>query len=499
MVSGVAGRNDAPVIWALTLATGALVKLRDGGYAAVPSPDGSRIAFISGNSVWLAASDGGNATQFVAAGKGYGFEAVAWSPDGRRLAFIKTHGEYDEVTIESIAVAGGESVVAISNPRLRSFAWAPNGHMFYSELESTKEASANIWEVGIDTSTWRASHAPKKLTNWAGFSLWDLSTSSDSKRLLFVRKNDQSDVYIGKLNANGSHLAKPVRLTHDDRMDWLGNWTRAGDAVLFFSDRNTNFDIFQQAVNKSVPEEILVGPEEEKRNPQISPDGRWIVYLAWQNQEGDQTPASGRLMRVPVSGGRPEFVADVNGYPGSARVPRDRWLPTARGYPDLRCPSVPDPGRACVLAEAAPDRISFSAVDPAQGRRGELAGIDAYPIGSFWDLSPDGTRVAVGSCENGDSHIRILELATKRETRVTIKGWPCLTSVDWGADGKSFFASTWASKGGSLLRITLTGEAKLLYRAAGMSLERPIPSPDGRFLAYSEVTTIGNAWMLETR
>lgn len=486
------------VIWTLTPATGALTKLRDGGHGAVPSPDGSRIAFISGSGIWVASSDGRNARPIIAAGKGDGFEGLAWSPDGRRLAFMKSHGEYNEVTIESTALTGGNSIIAMSNPRLRNFTWAPNGLMFYSLLESTKEASANIWEVTIDSATWRPSGSPQKLTSWAGFSLWDLSTSSDSKRVLFVRKNDQSDVYIGQLSANGSHFAKPARLTQDDRMDWLGTWTRQGTALVFFSDRNANFDIFEQNVRSSAPEEIVVGQAEEKRNPQLSPDSRWLLYLAWPNQEGDQVPTSGRLMRVPVSGGSPEFVADVNGYPGSARMPRDRWLPTARGYPDFRCPSVPAPGSACVLAEAAPDRISFSAVDPAQGRKGELADIDADPIGSFWDLSPDGRRVAVGTCEVGDSHIRVLELATRKETQVTIKGWPCLTSVDWAADGKSFFASTWASKGGSLLRITFTGEAKLLYRAAGMSLERPIPSPDGRFLAYSEVTTIGNAWILET-
>jgi len=409
---------------------------------------------------------------------------------------MRSHGQYDDITIESVATTGGGPIVAISNPRLRNFAWAPNGHMFYSQLESSKEASANIWEVAIDPSTWRPSGAPQKLTNWAGFSLWDLSTTADSKRVSFVRKNDQSDVYVGQLKANGSQFRMPARLTLDDRMDWPGNWTHDGNALLFFSDRNANFDIFKQSVHKSVPEEIVGGQSEEKRNPQLSPDGRWILYLAW-NQQGDQLPTAGRLMRVRVSGGAPELVAEVNGYPGSARMPRERWLPSARGYPDFRCPSIPVLGHPCVLVEAKGDHLVFSAFDPLTGKQGELVSVDIDPIDSFWDLAPSGTHIAFGRCEAGDSHVRVLEFANNKESQVTVPKLACLTSISWSPEGKSFFATTWASKGGSLLQIMLNGETRLLHRALGMSLERPIASPDKRFLAYGEVTTISNAWMLE--
>jgi len=475
------------------------VKLRDTGDAATPSPDGLHIAFIANDCIWVMSPDGGSAKRLFAAGRGYTFEDLAWSPDGQRIAYMRRKGEYAEVTIESHALSGGEAVVAMSNPRLRSFAWAPNGRIFYSQLESSKEASANIWEVGIDTSTWRASGVPQKLTNWAGFSLWDVTASADSKCVSFVRKNDQSDVYLGEVTANESRFRKRARLTLDDRMDWPGGWSRKGDALLFFSDRNASFDIYEQLVHTSAPREIVAGESEEKRNPQLSPDGRWVLYMAWQNRQGDQVPASGRLMRVPVSGGAPEFIADVHGYPGSARMPRERELPSARGYPDFRCSSIAVSAHPCVLVEVKNDHMVFSGFDPLQGRQGELASIDIDPIDSFWDLSADGRRIAFGRCEAGDSHIRILNLADNEESQVKVPGWACLTSIGWSPDGKSFFATTWASKGGSLLHVSLRGETKLLHRALGMSLERPVSSPDGHFLAYGEVTTTSNAWMLETR
>src|SRR5213082_1294493 len=117
------------------------------------------------------------------------------------------------------------------------------------------------------------------------------------------------------------------------------------------------------------------------------------------------------------------------------------------------------------------------AVDWVNVNAGELASIDIDPIDSFWDLSADGRRIAFGRCEAGDSHIRILNLADNEESQVKVPGWACLTSIGWSPDGKSFFATTWASKGGSLLHVSLRGETKLLHRALGMSLERPVSSP----------------------
>jgi WD40 repeat protein len=202
-------------------------------------------------------------------------------------------------------------------------------------------------------------------------------------------------------------------------------------------------------------------------------------------------------MRIPVAGGTPEAVLQVSGYPGSARAPRERWLPSARGYPDFRCSSGVPAAHSCVLAEANPQGIIFSAFDPKLGRLGELAKVNIEPSDSFWDLSPDGSRIAFGKLENQSSHIRVLDLASGKTREISVKDWSNLTSVGWSADGQSLFAATWGSKGGSILRVSLNGKTQLMYKAAGMQLERPVPSPDGRYLAFAEVSTTSNAWMVE--
>jgi Tol biopolymer transport system component len=456
--------------------------------------------------VWLMDVNGEDAHKLFAPEKGWWFERMVWSSDGQRLADLKIHRGYDEVLIESRNLRGGQETVIMSDPRLKNFCWAPNGHIFYARLENLREASANVWEVAIDPSTSKPSGEPMRLTNWAGFTLLDLSATSDGKRISFVRKNDQSDVYLLGLEGKGSHQRSPVRLTLDDRMDWPGGWFRDSKAVLFYSDRGGSFNIFKQGVNDRAAEEIVSDPLEEEREPQLSPDGRWLLYLTWPSTQNDRPPPSGRLMRVPVSGGAPEAVLELKGYPGSARVPRYRWLPTAKGYPDFHCPSLTGSARPCVLSEIKDDQLVFLGFDPLQGTKGELAKLDFGPnsgyyntlLDTFWDLSPDGSRIAFGGCEPHGSHIRVLDLDRHQENQVSIRDWSCLTSVGWSPDGESLFATNWAPKGGSILHVALSGETRLLYKALGMSLEKPVPSPDGHFLAYGEVTTISNAWMLDS-
>ena len=492
-------------IWALSPVGGTLRKLRDDVFGAVPSPDGSRIAFIDRGEVWSMGTGGEDARELFAPEKGWSLERIAWSSDGQRLAYMKVRHGYEEVLIESRDLRGGQAIIITSDPRLRNFCWAPNGDILYARLENLKEASANVWELAVDPSTWKPSSEPRRLTNWAGFTLLDLSAASDGKRVSFVRKTDQSDVYVGEFQGTGARLRTPFRLTLDDRMDWPGGWFHDSKALLFYSDRGGNFDIFKQGIGDRVAEEVVSGPSEEKRAPQLSPDGKWILYLAWPNTQSDEPPPAGRLMRVPVSGGVPETVLEVQGYPGSARIPRAIWLPTSRGYPDFRCPSAAASARPCVLSEVKGDQLLFTAFDPLEGRRGELESLEfgtgrqhhSSDSGSFWDLSPDGRRIALGGCEPHGGHILILDLDSKEEKEVGVSDWSCFTSLAWSPRGKSLFVTNWASRGGSILRVALNGETLLLHHAVGMEIERPVPSPDGSFLAYGEVTTISNAWMVE--
>jgi hypothetical protein len=87
-----------------------------------------------------------------------------------------------------------------------------------------------------------------------------------------------------------------------------------------------------------------------------------------------------------------------------------------------------------------------------------------------------------------------MRLGTTRD--IPVPAWPDLYTIGWSADGRSLFATDFAVTGSSLLRIALNGTVSVLYKAA-KELELPKASPDGRHLAFGEVVSDSNVWLIE--
>ena len=162
----------------------------------------------------------------------------------------------------------------------------------------------------------------------------------------------------------------------------------------------------------------------------------------------------------------------------------------------IRCPAARD--GECILAEASGNQIWFATFDAAEGKRREIARVDTDPssVWTFWDLSPDGSRIAFGNDDRNGGRIRIIPVKGGAEQEIDVSGWARLDAVGWSSDGRSLFVDSWSPKGSSLLHVTLRGEVQLL-RKSGMWIDRPLASPDGRYLAFGEVTSNSNAWMIE--
>lgn len=485
-------------MWVVSTLIGSIRKLRDDATGAAISPDGSRIAFLSGkrDEIRVMTLSGEAVRKIATAVQGFRFTELGWSPDGKKIAYIKRARGDGEYAIETRDIDTGEVTLLFSDPRLRSFCWAQDGSIVYSRMDSAAGATNfSLWKMQIDRLGVRAPGAARELATAAGQSFWYLTAAKDGQRIAFLRWNAQSDVWAGELHDHGRRFTNVRRVTADDRADWPSAWTRDSTELLFYSDRNGTFDIYKQALSEAAPTLTVFGPHEE-RWPQMSPDGASILFLGWAMAAGNLPPASGRLLRVPISGGQPSAVLDVSGYPGMAQVKGEgRTRPTARGYPSFRCASV-NTGR-CVIAEHLGKDIVFSTVDPVAGTREEAARQEVKPVtDSFWDLSPDGTAIAFVQLEEQKGSIRILRIRGGATQDITVKGWAHLDSVAWSSDGRALFVTSYSSRGSKLLRVSLDGELHLL-RTSSMWMDTPVPSPDGRYLAFGQAVHQSNAWLIE--
>lgn len=452
-------------------------RLWENGQDGSFSPEGSRIAFISTErdpGIWVMGTGGEDARRIVAQSAEEHFHLPRWSPDGRRIAYVKHRPSGGpRATIESRPLEGGEATVILSDPNVGWVHWLPDGRILFERFEPPpNEKESNLWAVSVDPRKGTASGEPRRLTLWAGFAFGGFSVTADGKRLVFLKRRNQADVYVAELEGGGTRLKTPRRLTLDDRGDWPSAWTRDGETVLFSSDRNGSIDIFKQGLGQTTAEALVLGPEEQTE-PRLSPDGSWMLY--WSYPKTPELRPRMRLMRAPVSGGPHQPVLEAT-YPSG-----------------FRCAAVP-PG-PCILVEDAGEgkRIVFSALDPVEGRKGEVVKIEIGDRHPSWDLSRDGSRVAIADPKGG---LRILTLSGGAVRSVPLGGWTGLDAVAWSSDGVGLFVTARSPRETALLHVRLDGAARVL-RKAPTDLGRIVPSPNGRFLAFTQLTREGNAWMIE--
>jgi serine/threonine protein kinase/Tol biopolymer transport system component len=485
-------------VWVISMLGGAPREIREGALAWSVSHNGSLIAFTTTffqSDIWVMGANGEDPRKILTAEEGESFSSVVWSPDSRRIAYerLRWGPSGARCSIESSNLKGAQPAIVLSDPKLATafgggFWWFADGRLIYSLGETTEPNPAvavvlmdtNLWQINVDAGSGKPTGKARRITNWADFSLAGPNATADAKRLVFSRVSAQTDVYVGDLETSGMALkTQPRRLTVDERNHWPTAWTPDSKAILFISDRGGNWDIYEQSLDQ-VTGELLVGTPQAKDIPRLSSDGAWIVYESFAKLQDEGTSAPSQLRRVPVSGGPSQLVL------------------TSHSLVDHRCARAP--ATLCLVGERTEDQKqwAFTAFDALRGRGREVTRIATKPgFGYNWDLSPDGSQIAM-LFPAGENHIRLLPLAAGAPRDLVVNGWYGFTNgPDWAPDGKGFYVGSSSPRGATLLYIDLNGHASALWEQKGSFTAWGVPAPDGRHLAILGYTVDSNVWMLE--
>jgi Tol biopolymer transport system component len=440
------------------------------------SPDGTRLSLETNRSIYVVPALGGDPKLLVAAASGpvvngegalseEGPSYLAWSPDGRRIAYAVGRD------IDVRAAAGGAVTRLATMDQPHSFAWSPDG----SRLAFVAGNAAFVY-------------APDAIGNIAPSSIWIVSTSGgrpeqvtdaaslntcpawlpDGRSLLFISNRDGSrDIYRVALDRSGRPAGAAARLTTGLNLHGL-DLSRDG-RMLVYADFSDYANIWSLPIPAGAPVSSagatpLTTGHQSIEGLALSPDGRWLAFDS--DRGGHQA-----IYRIPLSGGEPQL---LSGDSSDDFMPA--WSPDGRelAYYGFRN------GRR---------RLFVMPVDG--GSAGAVArdsGNQRYP---GW--SPDGRHLVFHSDRTGRFELYVVE-------RDTAGHWaaPRQLTTDGGQDAR------WSPDGGSIVYVRNTGlwiiapdgGAPRLLVDAGDSGARPEPllaqwAPDGRTVYYKALDRSG--------
>lgn len=196
------------------------------------SPDGRRIAFVrttaspSGqtSAVFIVNADGGGLRRVTETAQSVG--SPDWSPNGKRIAFTRFDGNTERgVYTRGIYIVNADGSglrhVATRIPFVMDVSWSSTGLLAHD----TEGWIPDIWTVRPDGSL------PRRLT-WNYRSLWP-AWSPSGRRIAYVHGGADTTREVYVMDANGKN---PVRLTNNEVDDREPAWSPDGQRIAYIHE-----------------------------------------------------------------------------------------------------------------------------------------------------------------------------------------------------------------------------------------------------------------------
>ncbi len=383
------------------------------------SPDGSRIAFVAMDTIYVAAPADTSARRVVVHTTNYQeLHSLAWSPDGRWIAYVNgpSHVQFlagGGGTLWIVSAEGGEPRAVTPDHGAWSPAWLDARHLlFISDRDGP--SAAYVIEVGPEGGR----GAPEAI---AGVSdPKSLSYSIAARKLAWSR-------FAANLNLRsfplGRARAVPLRdgrqVTSGNREIQSCDVSRDGRWVAFDDSRLGRSDLYTMAVEGGDATPLTHAPF-TPWTPRWSPDGTEIAYFALTHGVG-----SSAIWVVPSRGG-----ASAALTPDSENHSSPEWSP--------------DGLRLVVNTWVASTRRAFVSVLSRDSVGGpwhaprELAGV---PCLGQTEWSPDGTALA---CYPGKPPLSLVSPQTGRVLRSLVGPTSLLQltlQFRFSRDGRTVYAT----------------------------------------------------------
>jgi dipeptidyl aminopeptidase/acylaminoacyl peptidase len=320
------------------------------------SPDGRRVLYTKSelgkwkdnkrvSTIWIVDADGTNTRQFLGSDKD---RNPAWSPDGKRVAFLSTRdqpaapreGETaadNAAQIFVIPIDGGEAVKLTDHKgTIRSFEWSKDGasivfvaeHADSDAEKAAKKAGddaiyadedANGQERGQFVELWRVTLADKHeqaITHDNHLLIESFRVSPDGSKVAVIYRhenvrNHQNSAEVGVVNATSGEL---TTLTHNNAPEQNVQWSPAGTMLSYLAPSDTGWDLAEEKLwvipsEGGTPRKLTGSFNGGIGQYAWSPDGQSIVF-------GAHVRARAGTYRVGLTNGSPSPLTPIGDWSG---------------------------------------------------------------------------------------------------------------------------------------------------------------------------------------